>query len=111
MQRGDVVVIAQKGVFSGKPRPAVIIQADALLAHHPSILVCIITSDPQPASGAYFRIAVTPTEANGLKTASTVVADQIIAVRRQNIGNVIGQLDEATIGRLNTALALFQGLT
>ena len=110
MRRGDIVIIAQKGVFSGKPRPAVVIQADALLAEHSTILVCLVTSQPQLASGIFYRIPVAPTEANGLKSASTIIADHIVAVRRQNIGSIIGHLDEASIGRLNTALAVIQGL-
>lgn len=110
MRRGDIVIIAQKGVFSGKPRPAVVIQADALLAHHPSILFCIVSSDPQHASDAFYRISIAPTEANGLEAASTIIGDQIVAIQRKNIGSIIGHLDEATIGRLNTALAMIQGL-
>ena len=44
IHRGDVVIIAQKGVYEGKPRPAVVIQSEALLADHPSISVCLIWS-------------------------------------------------------------------
>jgi mRNA interferase MazF len=110
MQRGDVVIISQKGVYEGKPRPAVIIQNENLLADHPSILVCLLSSAGEAASGAFYRIAIEPNSLNGLTKTSIILVDKIAAVRRKNIGQVIGRLDEATLGRLNTALMLFQGL-
>jgi mRNA interferase MazF len=111
MHRGDIVIIAQKGAYEGKPRPAIIIQNEQLIDTHPSILVCLVTGSDEAASGAFYRIPVEPTSANGLKKASIIQADRIVTVRIANLGQVIGRLDEATTGRLNTALALFQGLT
>lgn len=110
MRRGDVVIIAQKGVYEAKPRPAVVIQSEALLADHPSILVCLITTTDDAATGAFFRISVAPSSNNGLKTASIIQVDKVVTIRRANLGKVVGRLDEATMGRLNSALALFQGL-
>jgi mRNA interferase MazF len=111
MHRGDVVIIAQKGVYEGKPRPAVVIQNEDLLADHPLILVCLVTSSGDVTSGAFYRIPVEPNSVNGIKTASIIQVDKIGTIRRENIGQVIGKLEEATLGRVNTALALFQGLT
>jgi mRNA interferase MazF len=111
MHRGDVVIIAQKGAYEGKPRPAVVIQSEDLLADHPSILVCLLTTSGEVNSGAFYRIPVEPNSVNGLKAASIILVDKIATIRRENIGQLIGGLDTATIGRLNTALALFQGLT
>jgi mRNA interferase MazF len=110
MRRGDVVIIAQKGVYEGKPRPAVIIQSESLLAEHPSILVCLLSASGEAASGAYYRIPVAPSPTNGLKVPSLILVDKISTIRRENVGHVIGTLDPMTIGRLNAALALFQGL-
>ena len=110
MHRGDIVIIAQKGAYEGKPRPAVIIQSENLLADHPSILVCLLTTTDEAATGAFYRIPVQPSSANGLNAPSLILVDKISTVRRENVGQVIGSLEAATIGRLNTALALFQGL-
>ena len=41
MNRGDVVTVAATGDY-GKPRPAVIVQTDALPATHASVVVCRI---------------------------------------------------------------------
>lgn len=111
MRRGDVVIIAQKGLYEGKPRPAIIIQKDEMLVDHPSILVCLVTSIDQEERGVFYRINVEPSSANGLNKSSTIRVDKIATIRRTNISNVVGKIDEKTLGRLNVALALFQGLT
>ena len=44
MRRGDVVTVADRsGQFTGKPRPAVIVQAD-FFAAVPTVTVCPLTS-------------------------------------------------------------------
>jgi mRNA-degrading endonuclease toxin of MazEF toxin-antitoxin module len=103
MQRGDVVVIAQKG--EGKPRPAIIIQNEELLADHPSILVCLLTASNDPMGEAFYRIPIEPDSVNGLRTPSLILVDKIATIRRENIGSIIGSLDETRLERLNTALA------
>lgn len=110
MRRGDIVIIAQKGVYEGKPRPAIIIQSENLLADHPSILVCLLSTSEEATSGAYYRIPVAPSRTNGLKLPSHIQVDKIATIRRKNVGHAIGTLDPMTIGHLNNALALFQGL-
>ena len=35
LRRGTVVTVASPGVYSGKPRPAVVVQADRWLQAHP----------------------------------------------------------------------------
>lgn len=108
MRRGDVVIMAQRGIFSGKPRPAVVIQAVGLDSH-PSVLVCLVTSADE-AGQAPYRIPAAPDSGNGLDRPSLIQADKVETIRRENIHRVIGHLDEATLGRLNIALARFQGL-
>jgi mRNA interferase MazF len=110
MRRGDVVIIAQRGTYEGKPRPAVVIQSDAFLDHHPSVLVCHLTSTDDRASAGFFRVPVDPTDSNGLRSPSAIMVDRISTIRQANVGQVVGHLDEATMARLDMALALFQGL-
>lgn len=110
-RRGAVVVVRQRGVYEGKPRPAIVIQADAFLAHHPSVLVCLVADEEENASGgAFYRISVAPTSSNGLAKPSVIMADRVTPIRRDNIGRSVGDLDAATPGKLDLALALFQGL-
>jgi hypothetical protein len=38
------------------------------------------------------------------------MADRVTPIRRDNIGRSVSDLDAATLGKLDLALALFQGL-
>jgi mRNA interferase MazF len=107
MKRGDVVTVAASGDY-GKPRPAVIVQTDALPAEHASVVVCQMTSDLSDAPD--LRITIEPTERNGLKVRSQVMADKPVTIRRERVGRSIGHLDDNDIGRLNIALAFVMGL-
>lgn len=107
MKRGDVVTVAASGDY-GKPRPAVIVQTDALPAEHTSVIVCQMTSDIADAPD--FRITIEPTEKNGLRTRSQVMADKPVTIRRERVGRRIGSLDETDVSRLNVALAFVMGL-
>ena len=107
MRRGDVVTVAATGDY-GKPRPAVIVQTDALPAAHASVVVCQMTSDCSDAPD--FRVTIDPSERNGLRVKSQVMADKPVAIRRERIGRKVGHLDDKDIARLNIALAFVMGL-
>jgi mRNA interferase MazF len=107
MKRGDVVVVAATGDY-GKPRPAVIVQTDAFPETHASVIICQTTSEIIEAPD--FRITIDPTEGNGLRARSQIMADKPVTVRRTRIGRSIGRLDDDDIGRLGIALAFVMGL-
>ena len=107
MRRGDVVTVAASGDY-GEPRPAVIVQTDAFPLAHASTIVCQMTS--VPSQGPDFRIAVAPSEGNGLRARSWIMADKPVTVRRERIGAPIGRLADADIVRLDRALAFVMGL-
>jgi mRNA interferase MazF len=107
MRRGDVVTVAATGDY-GKPRPAVIVQTDALPAAHASVVVCQMTSDCCDAPD--FRVTIDPSERNGLRVKSQVMADKPVTIRRERIGRQIGHLDDKDVARLNIALAFVMGL-
>ena len=107
MRRGDVVTVAASGDY-GKPRPAVIVQTDAIPAKHTSVVVCQMTSECNDAPD--FRVTIEPTEQNGLRVKSQVMADKPVTIRRERIGRRIGRLDSKDIARVNIALAFVIGL-
>ncbi len=107
MKRGDVVTVAAPGDY-GKPRPAIIVQTNALPAEHSSVIVCQMTSEIAEAPD--FRITLEPTEKNGLQTRSQIMADKPVTIRRERVGRRIGSLDEKDVARLNVALAFVMGL-
>ena len=107
MRRGDVVTVAAAGDY-GKPRPAVIVQTDALPLEHASVVVCQMTSEIVDAPD--FRIAIEPDSGSGLRVRSLVMADKPVTIRRERIGQVIGRLGAEDLRRLNVALAFVMGL-
>ncbi len=107
MKRGDVVIVAATGDY-GTPRPAVIVQTDALPETHASVVICQMTSEIADAPD--FRITIDPTKRNGLLVSSQIMADKPVTVRRGRIGQLIGRLDQGDIRRLNVALAFVIGL-
>ena len=106
MSRGELIIVAAPGGY-GKPRPAVIVQSHAISASHASVMICPMTSELVEAD---FRITVEPGPGTGLRVRSQVMADKPVTIRRNRIGQRIGELAAADIARLNAALALVMGL-
>jgi mRNA interferase MazF len=104
MRRGDLVTVAATGDY-GKPRLAVIVQADAFPESHASVVVCQLTSELADASD--FRVTIDPRPENGLRLTSRVMADKPVTIRRERIGLKISNQD---MGRLSAALAFVLGL-
>jgi mRNA interferase MazF len=100
------VVVALQG-DSGKPRPAVVVQADWFDALS-TVVVLPLTSLRQDA--AIFRIDVTLSERNGLRLLSQIAIDRPQTIRRTKVGQVIGQLDSVIMLQVERALAVFLGL-
>lgn len=107
MTRGAVVTLAASGDY-GKPRPAAIVQTDALPVRHASVIVCQMTSEIAEAPD--FRIIIEPTEKDGLRMRTQILVDKPLTIRRERVGHRIGSLDEKDIARLNVALAFVMGL-
>jgi len=105
MRRGDLVTVALQGDL-GKPRPALVIQSD-LFDSHPSVTILPVTGELHVAP--LFRIAVSPSELNGLAKPSQVMVDKPQSISREKIGEVIGHLDDETMLAVNRALAVFLG--
>jgi len=106
MSRADLVIVAALGDY-GRPRPAVIVQSNAIPENHFSVVICQITSELVEAD---FRITIEPAPETGLRVRSQVMADKTVTIRRERIGQRIGQLGSADVARLNVALALVMGL-
>jgi len=106
MRRGDLVTITVSGDY-GKPRPALVVQADAFDALG-SVTVLRLTSELH--DWPTFRVTVPADADNGLRKTSQVMVDRIIALPRDKIGPVFGRLDRAVMARVGLVLAAFLGL-
>jgi mRNA interferase MazF len=80
MRRGDLVTVAAAGDY-GKPRPAVIIQTDAFPETSASVVICQLTSETvEPPD---FRITIDPSDNNGLRARSQIMADKPVTVEER----------------------------
>ena len=106
MMRGDFVTIAMQGDF-GKPRPALVIQANQF-DEHATVTVLPVTS--MLIAAPLFRITVQPSAENGLQKASQVMVDKTMAVKRDKIGQAFGRIDPDAMVEVERSLAVFMGI-
>lgn len=106
MRRGEIWTVSGGADYTGKPRPAVIVQDDHFDTD--SVTICPFTTDP--ADAPLFRLAIQPDQANGLDAPSRLMVDKITTVRRSRLGARVGVLDDAAVLRLNRALVVFLGI-
>ncbi len=104
--RGDLVTIAMQGDF-GKPRPALIMQADAF-RQHATVTVLPVTGTLVAAP--LLRITVQPNVANGLQKPSQVMVDKAMTVKRDKLGPAFGHLDAEGMLEVERCLALYLGI-
>lgn len=107
MRRGAIWTVAGGGGYAGKPRPVVIVQADAF-SETDSLTIAPLTTVLLDAP--LQRIVVEPAEANGLHATSAVMIDKITTVSKTKFGHRIGHLDDRDMRRLERALLVFLGI-
>jgi len=106
MMRGNLVTIAMQGEF-GKPRPALVIQAN-LFNEHASVTVLLITSTLVAAP--LLRVTVQPSTENGLQTPSQVMVDKAMTVKRDKLGPAFGYIEANALVQVERCLAVFLGI-
>ena len=55
-------------------------------------------------------MAVEPSDRNGLRAPSRLMADKVTTVPRSKLGRRVGRLDDEDVLRLNQAILVFLGL-
>jgi mRNA interferase MazF len=106
MRRGDFVTIAMQGDL-GKPRPALVIQADQF-DQHATVTVLPVTSTTVAAP--LLRISVRPDASNGLLKPSQIMVDKAMTVRRDKVGPTFGRIDVDSLVEVERSLAVFLGI-
>jgi mRNA interferase MazF len=106
MQRGDLVTVALQG-DAGKPRPALVIQADHFVALSTVVLLPLTTSlRDLPLT----RVAVGAGPDSGLQQRSQIMISRPQAVQRTKVGRVIGHIDAALLLEVTRRLAVLLGI-
>jgi mRNA interferase MazF len=104
--RGTFVTVAMQGDF-GKPRPALVIQANHF-RDHASVTVLPVTS--LLVDAPLLRITVQPSPENGLQKPSQVMVDKALTVMRDKLGPAFGRIDEDTLVEVERSLTVFLGI-
>ena len=104
--RGDLVTVAMQGDF-GKPRPALVIQADQF-NEHATVTVLPLTS--ALVAAPLLRITIEPSTENGLQKPSQVMLDKAVTVKRDKIGAAFGRIDANVMVEVDRCLAVFLGI-
>jgi len=104
--RGDLVTIAIQGDF-GKPRPALVIQADQFDAHS-TVTVLLVSSTL--VNAPLLRITVQPSAGNGLQKPSQIMVDKTMTVKRDKLGQAFGRIDTDAMVEVERCLAVFLGI-
>lgn len=107
VKRGEIWTVAGGKDYAGKPRPVVILQDDRF-DKTDSITICAFTTDSTDAP--LFRLAVEPSENNGLRATCRLMVDKITTVPKSRIGKRIGRLADEDMVRLNRAALVFLGI-
>lgn len=106
MKRGDFVTLALQGDF-GKPRPALVVQADHF-DQHGSVTVLPVSS--LLVDAPLLRVSVQPDAENGLQKPSQVMVDKATTVRREKLGPAFGRLSVDGMVEVERCLAVFLGI-
>ena len=88
----------QIGTETGKVRPVVIIQTDLLNEHHPSTLVCPVTTKIHPDSDI-LRVHLVK-GVSGLEGDCDIMIDQVRAIDNRRLVKRIGELPAGMIGKI-----------
>jgi mRNA interferase MazF len=107
VNRGEIWTVAARGAYTGKPRPAAIVQDDRFGATA-SVTVCALTTDPTEAP--LFRLQIQPDGLNALEQPSRLMVDKLTTVPRTSLGEQIGRLADEDLVRLDRAIVVFLGL-
>ncbi len=91
----------------GKPRPALVIQADQF-DEHATVTVLLVSSTL--VNAPLFRITVQPSVENGLQKPSQVMVDKAMTVKRDKLGQGFGRIEADAMVEVERCLAVFLGI-
>jgi mRNA interferase MazF len=91
-----------RGTEPGKRRPVVVVQSDLLNPHHPSTLVCPLTTNVKPEART-LRVHLRAGE-GGLGQNSDIMVDQLRAIDNRRLIKRLGDVPAAALGALSENL-------
>ena len=107
MKRGEIWTVSGGTEYTGKPRPAIILQDDKY-SKTASVTICPMTSDATNVHGV--RLLVSPSTVNKLTKPTQIQVDKVSTVSRGKLGARIGKLEDSHLEDLSRAVTVFLGL-
>lgn len=107
MKRGEIWTIAGGPDYAGKPRPAVVVQADQFDATR-SVTICALTTNRTDVP--LVRPLIEPNDLNRLMQPSRIMVDKISTIPRRRVGAHVGELGANDMVQLERALLVFLGI-
>lgn len=108
LRRGDLVTVAAKGPYTGKPRPALVVQATDTLPYRDSVTICLLSTELIDAP--LFRVRLSPAPENKLNRVSDVMADKVMTVPADLLSESFGRLAATDLARVDAALRFWLGV-
>jgi len=84
VNRSDLVTVATRGAYSGKPRPALLIVQSHLFAPLASVTVCLLTTEHIEVP--LLRLEREPDTDNRVAQPCQVMIDKLVTVARSSVG-------------------------
>jgi len=107
MKRGEIWTLRDDR-YATKARPVVVLQSDKADESDSVILALFTTFDNESMSS---RVAVEPSELNGLKRRSFVMVEKLLTVRRSELGIRVGILSDEQMRAISRKLAEVLAIT
>ncbi len=102
LNRGDIVIVAARGPYTTKPRPAVVVQSDAYNPCHDSVTICPLTT--MLVDSPNFRVDIAADEETGLQSPSQAMIDKVLTLPRDRLREAGGQVSDRHMARIDGAL-------
>ena len=102
LARGAIVSFGERGEYTRKPRPGLVIQRTSTLDHSATVTLCGLTTTAVVNSRT--RVTLHPSAINGLRLPSFVMVDKISSISRERIGKLIGHLEPSEMEAVDLSL-------
>lgn len=109
MKRGDIVILNLGGNV-GKPRPALIFQADLLNENNILSTTIVLPITSGLLNMEIIRYKLEPTRMNGLQVVSQVMIDKIMQVEKIKVQRVIGHITKKHMDQVEARLLAILGI-
>lgn len=106
IKRGEIWSVLWTGL-AGKPRPALVIQAEEYRTTETDILA-LVTSEENPSE--YLRIPIKADDENGLNNDSFICLDKLMAIPIEKLGQKFGVVSDEVMKKVDEHLIKILGL-